>query len=406
MNTFRVSSFEVRVTRSKVEHPQWLALLSNPKPETRNPRHGLHSERGLALMVALWLLAFLGVIFMTFAFSMRTELAAAGNFRQGAEAYHLAEAGVYRAAAELINAEGSIPPPGFTPYDYLMERWRGNPDIHENVLLGRGSYSVTIIDEESKIPLNGATDAMLARLLSNSGVTDEKLVSTIVDSIQDWRDPDNLHRMNGAEDDYYLSLPTPYRAKNADFEVIDELLLVKGMTPEILYGNIGSPERRAELEAQFPWERQLEPGEFLGIAKNLSVSGSGRVNVKTANGDVLMALGLTAMEAQAVIERRTQGPVNNLGEITALLTSISGGGRKGFEIVKGGQPGSASSAQVLASLPRVATVASITFYVESTGRVAGSRLTSRIGAILRNVGPRGRPKIAIRLWSLDPRQGG
>ena len=360
MNTFRVSSFEFRVTRSKAEHPQWLALLSNPKPETRNPRHGLQSERGLALMVALWLLEFLGVIFMTFTFSMRTELAAAGNFRQQAEAYHLAEAGVYRAAAELINAEGSVLPPGLTPYDYLMERWRDNPDMHEDVPMGRGSYSVTITDEESKIPLKGATDAMLARLLSNSGVTDEKLVSTIVDSIQDWRDPDNLHRLNGAEDDYYLSLQTPYRAKNADFEVIDELLLVKGMTPEILYGNTGSPERRAELEAQFPWERQSGPGEYLGIARNLSVSGSGRVNVKTASGDVLMALGLTAMEAKAVIERRTQGPVNNLGEITALLTSISGGGRKGFEVVKGGQPGSASSAQVLASLPRLATVSSRT----------------------------------------------
>jgi hypothetical protein len=130
------------------------------------------------------------------------------------------------------------------------------------------------------------------------------------------------------------------------------------------------------------------------------------VNVKTANGDVLMALGLTAMETKAVIERRVQGPVNNLGEITALLTSISGGGRKGFEVLKGGQPGSASSAQVLAGLPRFATVTSKTYYVQSVGRVAGSRLTSRIGAILRNEGTTGRPKIVIRLWSLDPRQGG
>ncbi len=374
------------------------------KRQVRGTRRKV-GERGIALMVTLWLLAYLGVIFMTFTFSMRTELAAAGNFREEAESYHLAEAGIYQAAAELINAETTVLPPGFTPYDYLMEKWRNNPYLHKNVPLGRGSYWVTITDEESKIPLNGATDPMLARLLSNSGVTDDKLVSTIVDSIQDWRDPDNLHRLNGAEDDYYLSLPTPYRAKNADFEVIDELLLVKGMTPEILYGNIGSPERRAELESQLPWERQLGPGEYLGIARNLSVSGSGQVNVKTASAEVLMALGLTAMETKAVLERRAQGPVNNLGEITALLTSISGGGRKGLEVVPGGLGGSAPSAQVLASLPRVATVSSKTFYVESTGRVAGSRLTTRIGAILRNDGTTGRPKIAIRLWRLDPRQG-
>ena len=64
------------------------------------------AERGMALMVVLWILAFLGVVFTAFTFSMRTELAAAGNFRQEAESYSLAEAGVYRAAAEIIVAVG------------------------------------------------------------------------------------------------------------------------------------------------------------------------------------------------------------------------------------------------------------------------------------------------------------
>jgi hypothetical protein len=53
----------------------------------------------------LWILAFLGVVFTAFTFSMRTELAAAGNFREKAETHSLAEAGIYRAAVEIINAE-------------------------------------------------------------------------------------------------------------------------------------------------------------------------------------------------------------------------------------------------------------------------------------------------------------
>jgi general secretion pathway protein K len=365
-------------------------------------------ERGLALVVVLWILAFLSVVFTAFTFSMRTELAAASNFRQEAEAYYLAEAGVYRAAAEIINADRNVPPDS-TLYDALDERWHTNPAAYENVPLGGGHYWVTVTDEESKFPLNGQItpqyDAMLRRLFSNSGVTDEKLVSTIVDSIQDWRDADNLHRLNGAEDDYYLSLPTPYRAKNADFESIEELALVKGMTPEILYGNVGNPQRRAALEAQRPWERQLQSGEYLGVAQHLSVHSLGRVNVNTASPEVLMALGLTAAEVGAVLDRRTATPFKGVGEFTALLTSIIGGGRQGFQVVPGGQPGAATPQQVLATLNQMADVRSKSFAVQSAARMAGSRLTVRVVAILRNDGTPGRPKLSVRLWSLNPRQG-
>ena len=355
-------------------------------------------------MVVLWILAFLAVVFTAFTFSMRTELAAAGNFKEEAEAYYLAEAGVYRAAAEIINADRNAPPDSMF-YDAPEERWHTNPSAYQNVPLGRGRYWVSVTDEESKIPLNAASDPVLRRLFSNSGVSDEQLLSVIVDSIQDWRDPDDLHRLNGAEDDYYLSLPTPYRAKNGNFETIDELLLVKGMTPEILYGNVASPQRRAELEVQLPWERQLASGQYLGVARHLSVFSSGQVNVNTASGEVLMALGLTAIETNLVVDRRKEVPFHNVGELTNLLTSVAGGGRQGFALVPGGQPDPADPRQILAILNQIATVVSRTFYVESAGRATGSRLNARIAAILQNAGSRGQPKLSIKLWSLDPRQG-
>ena len=355
-------------------------------------------------MVVLWILAFLSIIFTTFMFSMRTELAAAGNFKEEAESYSLAEAGVYRAAAEIINSDRNLPPDS-AAYDALNEHWHTNPAAYEDVPLGRGRYWVTVTDEESKVPLNSATDPILRRLLSNAGVRDDKLLSTIVDSIQDWRDPDNFHRLNGAEDDYYLSLQTPYRAKNGNFETIDELLLVKGMTPEILYGNIASQQRRAELETQLPWERQFRSGEYLGVSRRLSVFGVGQVNVNTASADVLMALGLTAAETKLALARRAEAPFHDVIELTTFLVSAFGTARHGSEIVPAGQPGVAPIGQTMTELQQIGRTHSRTFSVDSTGRLTGSRIASRIAAVLQNVGSPGRPKLSVRLWSLDPRQG-
>ncbi len=362
------------------------------------------AECGLALMVVLWILTFLSVVFTAFTFSMRTELAAAGNFREDAEAYYLAEAGVYRAAAEIVNADRNDDPDS-SQYDALDERWHSNPAAYEHVPLGRGRYWVTVTDEESKIPVNNVGDAVLRRLFSNSGVKDARRLSIIVDSILDWRDPDKLHRINGAEDDYYLTLPVPYKARNGAFETIEELLLVKGMSPEILYGNVSNPERQAELKGQFPGERQLGSGEYLGVARHLSVFGSGQVNVNTASPEVLMALGLTAAESKLALARRAEVPFRYGAELTNFLVSAGGPGRQGFEVVGTGQPGAIPLGQAMAELQQIGTVSSRTFYVVSAGRLDGSRFASRIGAVLRNDGNPGRPKLSIRLWSLGPSQG-
>lgn len=358
----------------------------------------------MALIVVLWILTFLGVVFTAFTFSMRTELAAAGNFKEEAEAHYLAEAGIHRAAAEIINADRNLDPDS-SLYDALDEHWHTNPAAYENVTLGRGRYWVTVTDEESKIQLNTAADRALWWLLSNSGVKGGARLRMIVDSIMDWRDPDKLHRLNGAEDDYYLSLPVPYKAKNWNFETIDELLLVKGMTPEILYGNVADPERRAALEAQLPWERQLGPGELLGVAKHLSVFGTGQVNVNTASPEVLKALGLRNPEVLAVLERRKEKPFGQVAELTNLLTSIAGGGQQGFEIVPGDEPPPGDPQQTLASLNQIATVVSQHFYVESVATVTGSRRAARVVAFLKKEGFPGRPRLSILLWGVDPREG-
>ena len=104
----------------------------------------------------------------------------------------------------------------------------------------------------------------------------------IVDSIQDWRDPNEEHRLNGAESDYYLGLPVPYRSKNADFDSVDELLQVKGVTRALLYGRPEAP----------------------GLAEHLTVFGTNAVHVNTASPVVLRALGFAPAEVDVLIGRR------------------------------------------------------------------------------------------------------
>jgi hypothetical protein len=101
---------------------------------------------------------------------------------------------------------------------------------------------VKVTDEGGKIPINfpsGQLEAklfpLLVHVLGNMGV-DSQLASSIADSVVDWEDDDDEHRVNGAESDYYLGLPNPYPAKNKRLDSIEELLLIKGITPDLYNG--------------------------------------------------------------------------------------------------------------------------------------------------------------------------
>ena len=58
----------------------------------------------------------------------------------------------------------------------------------------------------------------------------------ISEAIFDWIDDDDEARTNGAENEYYQALAPPYECKNAPLETLDELLLIRGITPQILFG--------------------------------------------------------------------------------------------------------------------------------------------------------------------------
>jgi general secretion pathway protein K len=258
----------------------------------QHPRAGaLRSERGIALIVVLLLLGLLLTIVAEFAQAMRLEAVTATNFRSGVSETWLAEAAYQRALAEILPEalDHELDLKGVL----VFRRSRiGAPTAPErlDVSIGPGRLSYRITDETARINLNRLSRDGLDRLLQELDV-EKADRDVIVDSVQDWRDPNEEHRLNGAESDYYTTLSPPYRSKNADFDSVDELLQVRGVTRALLYGH----------------------GETPGLAEFVTVASTGGINVNTASPLVLRsALGLAQAEVDLLIARRPYADLTTL----------------------------------------------------------------------------------------------
>jgi len=241
------------------------------------------SQQGIALVLVLWIMTILMVIAASFTITSRIDAYSALSYRNGIENKYLAEAGIQRGIMEIvyrnINRNQTVTLKGKELLKTDGRSYTGT--------VGKGFYRFSLTDESGKININAMDDAtgiVLKNLLIHSGVKTDQ-ADVIVDSILDWKDADDLRRLSGAESDYYLSLPQPYRAKDADFDTLDELLLVKGMTLDILYGKDGKP----------------------GIIRFLTLSPETGflINVNVAPREVLMAIpGMTAEITDRVLAYR------------------------------------------------------------------------------------------------------
>lgn len=253
-------------------------------------RRAIAERRGFALVVVLWIFAVLFVVGAEFSQAMRQDATATVNFADETQSYYLATAAAnltfYRALQAHQDATLGAPQSELGDVEPLVQP---DGEWHQVGLWGAQVW-VRVADEGGKIPVNWVDDAVLNHVLSNLGVPSEE-AATIADSILDWRDKDDEHRVNGAETDYYESQPRPYVAKNAAFDSLEELLLVKGVTPELFYGD----------NEQFP----------IGLRDVFTVfTPRRRLNVQHASPEVLRAFfGLDDEElAQIVDVRATSAP--------------------------------------------------------------------------------------------------
>ena len=200
----------------------------------------MSQQKGVALLMVIWILMLLTVIVTEFCYTMRGQVNITRNLKESTQAYYVAQAGVNRAIAAVIKdqmapernrgeAEEDVA-------DGEPPKWRINTEMPA-IDYGKGQFAVHIQNESGRVDINRAGPKILRTILEGFDL-DEDQRNTIVDSIMDWRDANDLHRSNGAEDDYYQSLDPPYECKDADFDSVAELLLVKGVTPEIFYNGL------------------------------------------------------------------------------------------------------------------------------------------------------------------------
>lgn len=258
--------------------------------------NAIESQEGIALLLVLWVLTILMVIVLSFSFMAGTETRATLSFKDGIENRLIAEAGIERGIMELfyrnVYKNQSIELEG-------REVWKTDGRLYTGKI-GDGYYTVRITDESGKVDINTVSDVVLKNLLINIGVQGEE-VDTIVDSTMDWKDPDDFHRLHGAESDYYMSLPNPYKAKNANFDTVEELLLVKGVTPEILYGSTSGGGKKGLID-------------FITVN-----SKRGQININAAPKEVLMAIpGMTPEIADIIIDYRQTKDIDNISTVGGI----------------------------------------------------------------------------------------
>ena len=245
------------------------------------------TDRGIALLLVLWMLVILIGIIGVFALIASTEKRQGKLLARGLQAHYAAEGGVEVAVLRLTNADPLLQwVPDGRVYQYAVDK---------------SQIKIRIVDESGKVDINVAGTDVITPLLVAVGV-DLQQAQTIASAMIDWRDQDDLLSMpGGAEDPQYASLGRPYGAKDAAFQSISELQQVLGMTPE-LYA-------------------KLKP--LITI-----YSGLARPNPSFAPPEVLAALGLQAPQiAQLLAERNAWQPgmpVFTLPDGNPLATSGTG----------------------------------------------------------------------------------
>ena len=255
------------------------------------------SQRGVALLIVIWVMTILTVIAFSFSTMTRAESFGTIAFKEGVKKKLLAEAGIERGVMEMIyrsfNREQTMTLEG-------RELWKPDGTAY-TVDMGEGGCVVRVIDESGKISLNSLTDAsgiILNNLLIHQGTSPEN-AAIIVDSILDWKDADDLHRLSGAENDYYKTLSKPYQTGNKDFETSEQLILVRGVTTGILYGT----------------------GQTKGIMPYLTAYGkTNRINIYTAPKEILAALpGMDAGALERIMEFRASSMIPTEAVFRELL---------------------------------------------------------------------------------------
>ena len=243
------------------------------------------SRRGSILLFVIWTVILLSILVAGMGAQALMAFDITARVEHRLEGAYVARGGLQRAVTVLA-ADVTRSADGWG------DEWANNRAMFADQPFGGGSFTIEgmaetaspaklygLIDEERRLNLNTAPKDVLRALLSRVGRVREDEARMIADAIEDWRDKDEESQPDGAENFYYLGLEDAYESKNGPFENVEELLLVRGVTPQL----------------------------YARVAPALTVHGSGQVNINTAGSMVLQALGMSEKGITALLSDRA-GP--------------------------------------------------------------------------------------------------
>ena len=342
--------------------------------------HPQKHPSGIALIIVLVVIVALGILAGGFAYTMKVETKLARNASFDVELEWGARSGIE--LAKLVLGQSMTGPQG--QVDSLNQKWAGGIGSTNDPLgdlpmtghkLGNITMGVTKIeDADRKFNINVADEIILRQALTLIGA-DASESSIIIDSILDWRDPDDDPHSSGTETDTYETFIPPYFAKNGPIDDLTELLLVRGVTPALYWGP-SAAGRTAVLNRPLAQSNFEEPVYVLGLKDLFTPVSSKAVNINTTSATVLQIFPeIDETIAHAILSTRA-GPDGTDGTDDDMPF------RSPQDIARvGGLP-----PQILQAISRYFTVRSLVFNV--TIEVEAPSVKRTYTALLRRNSPR------------------
>ena len=345
------------------------AEAGGPVRRSRRRRRRRRPPRrsGIIFIIALATITILTALLLVYAQEMRTEQLAAANrvadaqadaVEQGAEQWVMAQVETYTTPLSGNTGTANV---GFGQVDLTTIPaaglqvgggyfWLLSPNPTDDQTYGYG-----IVDEASKLNLNRAIGTNPNNTDPNflvDAINLPNMTQEAVDCIGDWVDTgESPNGTDGAESNYYQGLGgDSYSCKNNPFNTVDELLLVKGVTPTLLFGQDLNRDGVIDAHEAALGGGAGTPGGAAAAAitvnstltdrrgfvnyvtcystnnpPNTGGPSSGLVNINTAPEAVLMCLpGLTQSDADAMISERTQSSITGASNDTTWARTALG----------------------------------------------------------------------------------
>lgn len=261
---------------------------------TGKNRSILRDQQGMALLITVMTVSLLVAVTIMFHRKSWQSYLVADNYKTHTQLKAIGDSGVNLGLA-LLGQDSKK-----NGYDSLLDNWAVIDEEELKPLFSNGQLELEVVDLSGRLQINrlvqmapqdpggagentqGEIRAVLLQLLLSPdfALEEENEAYIIVDSLVDWIDEDERESDNGAESGYYLALEKPYECRNGPVQYIGELLLVKGISPELLFGK----------------------GEKKGLADYLTVYGEdGKININTA--DSLLVKSLNPQISDELIEK-------------------------------------------------------------------------------------------------------